>query len=176
MAPALFTDLYELTMLEAYMGEQMDEDAVFSLFVRRLPAQRNFLLACGLDTVLSYLETLRFEDDDITYLASLGRFSQRFLDWLRAFRFTGDTYAVPEGTPVFANEPILEVVAPIAQGQLIETLVMNQIHLQTVLASKAARVVAAARGCPVIDFGPRRMHGIDAATTRAAFDASTVCR
>ena len=166
-APPLFTDLYELTMLEAYLGEQMDEDAVFSLFVRRLPAERNFLLACGLDTVLSYLETLRFKDDDIAYLASLGRFSRRFLDWLRAFRFTGDVYAVAEGTPVFANEPILEVMAPIAQGQLIETLVMNQIHLQTVLASKAARVVAAARGRPVIDFGPRRMHGIDAALKAA---------
>jgi nicotinate phosphoribosyltransferase len=167
MAPALFTDLYELTMLEAYLGEQMDEDAVFSLFVRRLPSRRNFLLACGVDTVLSYLETLHFEDDDIAYLASLGRFSRRFLDWLRAFRFTGDVYAVPEGTPVFANEPILEVVAPIAQGQLIETFVMNQIHLQTVLASKATRVVAAARGRPVIDFGPRRMHGIDAALKAA---------
>ena len=166
-APALFTDLYELTMLEAYLDERMNETAVFSLSVRRLPAERNFLLACGLDTVLSYLETLRFEDDDIAYLASLGRFSRRFLDWLRAFRFTGDVYAVPEGTPIFANEPILEVIAPIAQGQLIETLVMNQIHLQTVLASKAARVVAAARGRPVIDFGPRRMHGIDAALKAA---------
>jgi nicotinate phosphoribosyltransferase len=162
-APALFTDLYELTMLQAYLREQMDEDAVFSLFVRRLPPRRNFLLACGLDTVLSYLETLQFEDDDIAYLESLGRFSPRFLNWLRAFRFTGDVYAVPEGTPVFANEPILEVVAPIAQGQLVETFVMNQVHLQTVLASKAARVVTAARGRPVIDFGSRRMHGIDAA-------------
>jgi nicotinate phosphoribosyltransferase len=166
-APALFTDLYELTMLEAYLGERMDESAVFSLFVRRLPAERNFLLACGLGTVLSCLETLRFEDEDIAYLDSLGRFSPRFLDWLRAFRFTGDVYAVPEGTPVFANEPILEVVAPIAQGQLIETLVMNQIHLQTVLASKAARVVAAARGRRVVDFGARRMHGIDAALKAA---------
>ena len=154
-------------MLEAYLDERMDESAVFSLFVRRLPAERNFLLACGLDTVLSYLETLRFEDDDIAYLASLGRFSRRFLDWLRAFRFSGDVYAVPEGTPIFANEPILEVIAPIAQAQLIETFVMNQIHLQTVLASKAARVVAAARGRPVIDFGPRRMHGIDAALKAA---------
>jgi nicotinate phosphoribosyltransferase len=162
-APALFTDLYELTMLQAYVREQMDEDGVFSLFVRRLPSRRNFLLACGLDTVLSYLETLQFEDDDIAYLESLGRFSPRFLDWLRAFRFAGDVYAVPEGTPVFANEPILEVVAPIAQGQLVETFVMNQVHLQTVLASKAARVVTAARGRPVIDFGSRRMHGIDAA-------------
>jgi nicotinate phosphoribosyltransferase len=167
VAPALFADLYELTMLEAYLAEDMHEDAVFGLFVRRLPPRRNFLLACGLDPVLDYLETVRFEDDDIAYLDSLGRFSQRCLDWLRAFRFTGDVYAVPEGTPIFANEPILEVVAPITQGQLVETFVMNQVHLQTVLASKAARVVAAARGRPVIDFGARRMHGIDAAQKAA---------
>jgi nicotinate phosphoribosyltransferase len=166
-APALFTDLYELTMLEAYLAENMRAEAVFSLSVRRLPARRNFLLACGLDSVLDYLETLRFEDDDIAYLASLGRFSRRCLEWLRTFRFTGDVYAVPEGTPVFANEPILEVVAPIPQGQLVETLVINQVHLQTVLASKAARVVTAARGRPVIDFGARRMHGIDAAQKAA---------
>ena len=166
-APALFTDLYELTMLEAYLAENMHEDAVFSLAVRRLPARRNFLLACGLDSVLAYLEALRFQDDDIAYLASLRRFSKDCLDWLRDFRFTGDVYAVPEGTPIFANEPILEVVAPIAQGQLIEMLVVNQVHLQTVLASKAVRVVAAAQGRPVIDFGARRMHGIDAAEKAA---------
>jgi nicotinate phosphoribosyltransferase len=124
-------------------------------------------LACGLDTVLEFLERLRFTEDDIRYVASLGGFSPRFLDSLRAFRFTGEVHAVPEGTPVFANEPILEVVAPIAQGQLIETLVMNQVHLQTLLASKAARVVAAARGRTVVDFGARRMHGIDAALKAA---------
>jgi nicotinate phosphoribosyltransferase len=164
---ALFTDLYELTMVQAYFEERMTEDAVFSLFVRRLPARRNFLLACGLDTVLDYLETFGFGDDDIAYLASLGQFSERFLSWLRAFRFTGEVYAVPEGTPVFANEPILEVVAPLPQAQLIETFVMNQVHLQTVLASKAQRVVTAAQSRPVVDFGPRRMHGIDAALKAA---------
>lgn len=164
---ALFTDLYELTMLQAYVEEDMMKDAVFSLFVRRLPHRRNFLLACGLDTVLDYLETLRFGSDDIAYLASLGMFSDRFLSWLRDFRFTGAVYAVPEGTPVFANEPILEVVAPLPQAQLVETLIMNQIHLQTVLASKARRVVTAAAGRPVVDFGPRRMHGIDAALKAA---------
>ncbi len=163
----LFTDLYELTMLQAYFEEEMMEDAVFSLFVRRLPARRNFLMACGLDTVLDYLETLQFNDENISYLQSLGKFSERFLDWLRDFRFTGEVRAVPEGTPVFANEPILEVAAPLPQAQLVETFVMNQIHMQTVLASKAQRVVSAARGRPVIDFGPRRMHGIDAALKAA---------
>lgn len=160
---ALFTDLYELTMMQAYFEEGMNDTAVFSLFVRRLPEQRNFLLACGLDTALAQLETLSFDRAALDYLASLGQFSDRFLGWLADFRFTGDVYAVAEGTPVFANEPLLEVVAPLLQAQLVETLVMNQISLQTVLASKAARLVLAARGRPVIDFGARRMHGFDAA-------------
>jgi nicotinate phosphoribosyltransferase len=159
---ALLTDLYELTMLQAYFEEQMDERAVFSLFVRRLPDRRNYLLACGLDDVLSFLETLRVDEPAIAYLASLGRFSSRFLDYLAALRFTGDVHAVPEGTPVFANEPILEITAPIPEAQVVESFVMNQVHLQTVLASKAARVVAAAQGRQVVDFGFRRSHGIDA--------------
>lgn len=164
---ALFTDLYELAMMQSYFDAGLNDDAVFSLFIRRLPEGRNFLLACGLADVLVSLESLRFTADAIAYLNSLGKFSDTFLDWLSAFRFEGDVYAVPEGTPVFANEPILEVVAPIGQGQLIETLVMNQIHLQTLLASKAARVVKAARGRTVVDFGARRMHGLDAALRAA---------
>jgi nicotinate phosphoribosyltransferase len=149
-------------MLQAYAEEQMNETAVFSLFVRRLPEQRNYLLACGLDDALSYIETLRFDTAALTYLASLGRFNDAFLERLARFHFSGDVYAVAEGTPVFALEPILEVVAPIAEAQLLETFLMNQIHLQTVVASKAARVVEAARGRTVIDFGLRRMHGTDA--------------
>ena len=160
---ALFTDLYELTMLQAYFEEGMERDAVFSLFVRRLPAQRNYLLACGLETVLDYLEHLRFGEDDIAYLRTLGKFSDRFLAWLRGFRFSGDVVAVAEGTVVFANEPILEVIAPLPQAQLIETFIMNQIHLQTMTASKAARVISAAQGRSVVDFGARRYHGVDAA-------------
>jgi nicotinate phosphoribosyltransferase len=161
-SPALLTDLYELTMLQAYFEERMQETAVFSLFVRRLPERRNYLLACGLDDVLTYLETLRFDDAALAYLDSLGRFSDRFLRYLEQLRFTGEVYAVPEGTPVFPPEPIVEVSAPIAEAQLVEAFVMNQIHLQTVLASKAARVVEAAQGRQVVDFGLRRMHGIDA--------------
>lgn len=164
---ALFTDLYELTMMQAYYEEAMTENAVFSLFVRRLPPRRNFLLACGLDTVLAYLQNLRFYDEDIAYLASLGKFSAPFLNRLRDFRFSGDVYAVPEGTPVFANEPILEIVASLPEAQLVETFVMNQIHLQTVLASKAQRGVTAAKGRPIVDFGARRMHGTDAALKAA---------
>ncbi|WP_366553432.1 nicotinate phosphoribosyltransferase [Aquibaculum sediminis] len=164
---ALFTDLYELTMLQAYLAEGMQEPAVFTLTVRRLPPRRNFLLACGLEQVLDYLEALRFTSDDLAYLRSLGHFCDAFLVWLAAFRFTGEVRAVPEGTPVFGGEPILEVRAPLPQAQLIETFVLNQIHLQTLLASKAARVVSAAQGRPVIDFGARRMHGLDAATMAA---------
>ena len=161
-SPVLVTDLYQLTMLQAYFEEQMDETAVFSLFVRRLPGRRNYLLACGLDDVLARLETLSFDAPALAYLDSLGRFSDRFLRWLGGFRFTGDVHAVPEGTPVFALEPILEVSAPIAEAQFVETMVMNHIHHQTVIASKAARVVEAAQGRTVVDFGLRRMHGMDA--------------
>lgn len=161
-SPVLLTDLYELTMLQAYFEERMSEMAVFSLFVRRLPERRNYLLACGLDDALAFLEALRFDQAALAYLDSLGRFSNRFLRHLEQFRFTGGVYGVPEGTPVFANEPLVEVEAPIAEAQLVEAVVMNQIHLQTVLASKAARVVEAARGRQVVDFGLRRMHGTDA--------------
>ena len=142
---ALFTDLYQLTMLQAYFEERMTERAVFSLFVRRLPRNRNFLVACGLDTVLDYLESLQFTRQDLTYLSTLKIFSDRFLAWLVDFRFTGDVHAVREGTPIFANEPILEVEATLPEAQLIETFVMNQIQLQTMLASKAHRVVTAAK-------------------------------
>jgi len=159
---ALLTDFYQLTMLQAYWRERMEEEAVFSLFARRLPATRNYLLACGLEDVLRYLEALRFDDEALEYLSTFEQFSADFLAWLAAFRFTGHVHAVPEGTPVFANEPILEVMAPIPQAQLVETFVMNQVHLQTVLASKATRVVEAARGRAVVDFGLRRMHGTDA--------------
>jgi len=164
---ALFVDLYELTMAQGYVAMDMHEQATFSLFVRRLPGRRNYLLACGLDDVLHYLENLRFEADSLQHLSSLGHFDERFLAWLSDFRFSGDVRAVPEGTPIFANEPILEVTAPIAEAQLAETFVMNQIHLQTTLASKASRVVTAAAGRSVVDFGPRRMHGTDAAIKAA---------
>jgi nicotinate phosphoribosyltransferase len=164
---ALFADLYELTMMQAYRREGLTGEAVFSLFVRRLPGVRNYLIACGLDTLLDFLAAARFSPDDISYLASLNLFAPDFLDWLRGFRFTGDVYAVAEGTLVFANEPIVEIVAPLPQAQLFETMAMNQIHLQTLLASKAARVVTAAQGRRVVDFGARRMHGTDAAVKAA---------
>lgn len=170
---ALLTDLYELTMLRAYFDEGLFEPAVFSLHVRRLPQQRNFLLACGLDDALSYLERLRFAPAALDYLRGRKEFPDDFLDWLARFRFRGDVWAVAEGTPVFNGEPLLEVRASLPEAQLVETFLMNQIHLQTVVASKAARVVHAAAGRSVVDFGLRRIHGADAGlkAARAAYIA-----
>lgn len=164
---ALLTDLYELTMLQSYFDAEMNDIAVFDLFVRRLPPQRNFLIACGLEHVLHYLETFSFSPEAVEYLRSLNRFSDAFLKTLPELKFTGDVYAVPEGTVVFPNEPIIEVAAPLPQAQIVETFLMNQIQLATLAASKASRVVSAAAGRPVVDFGLRRMHGADAGIKEA---------
>jgi nicotinate phosphoribosyltransferase len=168
----LFTDLYELRMLQAYWELNHNGIAVFSLFIRRLPPVRNFLIACGLDDLLGEIAGFRFSADDLSYVAAQG-FPGWFLDRLETFRFTGDIHALPEGTPFFANEPILEIVAPIGQAQVLETLVLNQIGFPTLIASKAARIVAAAQGRTVVDFGGRRAHGTDAALkgARAAYIA-----
>ena len=160
---ALLTDLYQLTMTQAYWKEAMDGVATFSLFFRRLPPERRFMLACGQQHAAARLSRLRFVDTALSRLADTGLFEAGFLDWLANWRFEGDIWTLPEGTPVFANEPLLEVEAPIAQAQLLESLAMNLVQLETVLASKAVRIVMAARGRPVVDFGMRRMHGIDAA-------------
>lgn len=160
---ALFADLYEIAMLRAYFQLGMMERATFSLFVRKLPASRNFLLACGIGELLNAIRSFRYDEAQLRYLASLGSFPDDFLQWLSRFRFTGDVHALPEGTPFFANEPILEVVAPIAEAQVLETLILNRIGLATMLASKAARIVAAAGGRTVVDFGARRAQGRDAA-------------
>jgi nicotinate phosphoribosyltransferase len=150
-------------MAQAYHAEGMGELAVFELYFRGTPPQRNYFVAAGLDAVLTSLETLCFGTGDLDYLRGLGFFSQGFLEVLGAFRFRGDVWAVPEGTPIFANEPMVQVVAPILEGQLVETLVLNQIHFPTLAATKAARVVSAAAGRDVIEFGARRAHGEDAA-------------
>ncbi len=173
---ALFTDLYELTMAASYHREGMHEPATFSLFVRRLPPGRGFLVAAGLEAVLRYLESFQFSEDSLRYLHSLGLFPVGFLDFLADVRFTGTVRAVPEGTVIFEDEPLLEVTAPIIEAQLVETAVMNLCHLETVLASKAARAVLAARGRPVVDFGLRRAHGLDAGmkAARCAYLAGAV--
>lgn len=158
----LFVDLYELTMLQAYFREGMEGEAVFDLHVRSLPAERNFLVACGLDQLLTYLENLSFSAESLSHLETLGLFTAEFLDYLSRLRFTGSVRAVPEGTVVFAREPLIEVSAPIPQAQLVETYLLNQVTFQTLIACKGARAVLAARGRTLVDFGSRRAHGTDA--------------
>jgi nicotinate phosphoribosyltransferase len=158
----LLTDFYQLTMAQAYLAGGLGARATFELFVRTLPEGRNVLVACGLDDALRFLERMRYDRAAVEWLRSLGRFSDAFLEALGRIRFTGDVRAVAEGTPVFAGEPILEVTAPIAEAQLAETFLLNQVHFQTLIASKGARVVSAARGRTVVDFGLRRAHGADA--------------
>ncbi len=162
-ASALFTDLYELTMAQAYTVERMNEPAVFELAFRKLPRNRNYVVAAGLGDVLEFLASLHFSDEDIDYLRSTFGFSAPFLARLKGLRFTGDVFALPEGTLVFPHEPVLQVRAPILEAQLVETLVLNQIHFQSLAAAKAARIVEAAKGRSVVDFGSRRAHGVDAA-------------
>jgi len=170
---ALLTDLYELAMADSYHRQGMNDRATFALFVRSLPPGRAFLVSAGLDTALAYLEELRFGDEAITYLRSLQMFSDGFLESLRGFRFTGDVRAIPEGEVFFPPEPLLEVSGPRIEAQIVETFLLNTLNFQVMVASKAARAVLAARGRGVVDFSPRRDHGVDAAlkVARAAFIA-----
>jgi len=166
-ASVLLTDLYELTMLEAYAAQRMNDTAVFELFVRQLPRGRHFLMAAGLAQVVEYLSDLRFTDDEIAWLAQSGRFAPAFCRSLADLRFTGDVNALPEGTVFFADEPIVQIVAPLAEAQLVESRVMNLVHYQTLVASKAARCVLAAPGRLLVDFGLRRSHGAEAGVLSA---------
>lgn len=161
--PALVVDLYELTMVEALWREGLaGRPATFSLFVRTLPPGRGYLVAAGLDDCLAWLEGLSFGDEELGALTRLGVFGADFLDWLRGLRFTGSVRAVPEGTVVFAGEPVIEVDGPMAEAQLAETYLLNQVTLQTVVATKAARCRQAAAGRALVDFSLRRTHGVDA--------------
>jgi nicotinate phosphoribosyltransferase len=164
---ALVTDLYQLTMLAAYHELDMHETASFELFARRLPAERGFLLVAGLEAVLDFLEALRFEPAELDWLGGTGQFGPEFLDWLAGFRFSGEVLAVPEGTALFADEPWLRVTASLPEAQLVESRLMNLMHFQTLVATKAARCVLAARGRRLVDFGLRRSHGAEAAVLAA---------
>ncbi len=162
LASPLSTDLYELNMVQAYLDRDEQAEAVFEFFIRRLPARRNFVLAAGLDTVLEYLETLRFTPQHIAWLKQTGRFKANLLDYLASFRFTGDVHAMPEGTLCFPNEPLLRITAPLPVAQLVESRIINILHFQTLIASKAARMVLAANGKSLADFGLRSAHGAEA--------------
>ena len=163
----LFTDLYELTMAQAYFSQGMHGPATFGLTVRSYPPNRGYLAAAGLDDVLDYLAGLQFDGEAIGYLHSLGVFTRDFLDYLRGVRFTGSVRAIPEGRLFFADEPVLEITAPIIEAQLAETYIINQMNLQTSLATKAARCVWAAQGRGIADFASRRTQGSDAAMKMA---------
>jgi len=165
--PALLVDLYELTMAQCYFDARKGRSASFDLFARGLPKGRGFLVAAGLADVLEYAAGLSFSKDDISYLRSLKLFSADFLAYLAKLRFTGDIWAMPEGTVFFANEPVIRVTADIVQAQLVESYLLNTVNVQTMLASKACRVTLAARGRPVYDFSLRRTHGSDAAMKAA---------
>lgn len=158
----LLTDLYQLNMMQAYLTNGLTGTAVFEFFVRRLPERRAFLLAVGLEQALDFLEGLRFSEEDLAYLASTGRFDQAMLGYLKSLRFTGDVDAMAEGTVYFPDEPILRVAAPLPQAQLLESRLINILHFQSLIASKAARVVLAAPGKLLVDFGLRRAHGAEA--------------
>jgi nicotinate phosphoribosyltransferase len=159
----LLTDLYQLTMLQGYVDENMHEDAVFEFYVRNLPENRGFLLAAGLETLLTFLEGMRFSGEELRYLEGTGRYSKGLLDYLATFRFSGDIYAMPEGTVFFENEPVVRIVAPLPEAQLIETRLINILHFEILIASKAARcVLAAADRATLVDFGVRRSHGAEA--------------
>ena len=158
----LLTDLYQLNMMQAYLDHDDTKLAVFEFFVRKLPARRGFLLNAGLEQALEFLKQLRFSSDELDWLAGTGRFGRNLVDYLRELRFTGDVHAMPEGTVFFANEPILRITAPLPLAQLIETRLMNIIQLQLLVASKAARMLLAAPGKLMVDFGLRRAHGAEA--------------
>jgi nicotinate phosphoribosyltransferase len=158
---SLFTDLYELTMCASYIDNGKTEPATFDLSVRRLPPNRPYFIFAGLEQVLMYLEKIKFSQKHLKYLAKQG-FSAEFIDYLKDFKFSGEVWAAPEGAIVFPEEPLIRVTAPIIEAQLVETFLLNTINLQTMIASKASRVVQAAEGKPVIEFGLRREHGIDA--------------
>jgi nicotinate phosphoribosyltransferase len=166
----LLTDLYELTMAAGYLQTRFEARAMFELFVRHLPARRNYLVTAGLEQALEFLENVQFTPDEIDYLRQHRVFRnirEEFFDYLAKFRFTGDVWAMPEGTLVFPGEPMLRVSAPIIEGQIMETYLLATLSYQTMIASKAARVVTAAQGRQVVDFGARRAHGSQASLLAA---------
>jgi nicotinate phosphoribosyltransferase len=167
---ALSTDLYELTMAAAYFENDEDAHGTFELFVRNYPRNRSYLIAAGLEQVVDYLRQLRFRDEHIRYLRKNPNFkhvSNRFFRYLKKFRFTGDLWALPEGTVFFTNEPVLRVTAPIIEAQIVETYLLSAINFETLVATKASRVVQSAKGRGIVEFGGRRAHGPEAALLAA---------
>ena len=173
----LLTDLYELTMMQGYFhAENANETVIFDAFFRTNPDGNGFSIAAGLEQVIDYVKNLHFDQEDTDYLRTVGLFTEDFLEYLKTFRFTGDIYAVPEGTIVFPREPLIKVIAPIMQAQLVETAILNIINHQSLIATKASRIVHAARNDGVMEFGLRRAQGPDAGIygARAAMIAGCI--
>ncbi len=161
---SLLTDLYELTMMQGYFKTNKQETVIFDAFYRTNPCGNGYAICAGLDQVIDYIKNLRFSPEDISYLRSVGCFDEDFLEYLAAFRFSGDIYAIPEGTVIFPREPLVKVIAPIMEAQLVETAILNIINHQSLIATKTARVVYAAKGDGIMEFGLRRAQGPDAGT------------
>src|SRR6266576_2233790 len=168
---ALLTDLYELNMVASYLRRGMGDTATFSLFVRRLPSTRGFIVAAGVESSLDFLEQLHFEEDDLRYLNEVVGFAPADIDAFRRFRFTGDVWAIPEGRIALAGEPLLEVTAALPEAQLVETFLLNRVTFESTIASKAARCVIAAAGRDTVDFSFRRTQGIEAGIDVARLSA-----
>ena len=164
MKLTLLTDFYELTMMQGYFKTGKNPKVIFDAFYRRNPDEGGYAICCGLDQVIDYVKRLTFSDEDISYLRSTGTFDEDFLEYLRGFHFSGDIYAIPEGTVVFPREPLVKIIAPIMEAQLMETAILNIINHQSLIATKAARVCYAAQGGAVMEFGLRRAQGPDAGT------------
>ncbi len=160
----LLTDLYELTMMQGYYNEQRNDTVIFDAFYRKNPSGSGYAIVAGLEQIIDYIKNLSFSYDDIEYLRGLGIFSEEFLEYLAGFHFTGDIYAIPEGSIVFPQEPLIKVVAPIMQAQLVETAILNILNHQSLIATKASRVCYAAHGDGIMEFGLRRAQGPDAGT------------
>ena len=160
----LLTDLYELTMMQGYFNEQSNDTVIFDAFYRKNPSGSGYAIAAGLQQIIDYVKNLSFTYDDIDYLRGLGIFSEDFLEYLAGFHFTGDIYAIPEGSIVFPQEPLIKVIAPIMQAQLVETAILNILNHQSLIATKASRVCYAAGGDGIMEFGLRRAQGPDAGT------------
>lgn len=163
----LLTDLYELTMMQGYFNEKSNDTVIFDAFYRKNPSGSGYAITAGLEQVIDYVKNLSFSYDDIDYLRSLGIFTEEFLEYLAGFHFTGDIYAIPEGSVVFPQEPLVKVIAPVMEAQLVETAILNIINHQSLIATKASRVCFAAQSDGVMEFGLRRSQGPDAGTLGA---------
>ena len=169
---SMLCDFYEFTMSNGYFKNNFyKKNVYFDVFFRKVPDNGGFAISAGLEQVIEYIKELHFDEDDIEFLRSKGIFDEKFLDYLRNFKFSGDIYAVPEGTPVFPNEPVMTVKAPAIEAQLIETFILLTLNHQTLIATKANRIVRAAQGRAVIEFGSRRAQGVSGAVdgARAAY-------